>query len=95
MMLTLNVYYRCNPGQRDAFYKELCDLGIHGISNGEKGNVKYDYFFDVQDPDVLLLIETWESQEDLTAHSSTETFAKLQALKGVYCADVKLDRFDY
>ena len=47
MMLTLNVYYRCNPGQRDAFYKELCDLGIHGISNGEKGNVKYDYFFDV------------------------------------------------
>lgn len=94
-MLTLNVYYRCKAGQRDAFYKELCGIGVHALSNSEAGNVKYDYFLDVQDPDVLLLIETWESQEALTAHSSTETFAKLQALKKVYCTDVKLDRFEY
>ena len=94
-MLTWNVTYHCKPGQRDAFYKALCDLGVRANSLTEAGNVKYDYFLDVQDPDVLLLIETWESQEALTAHSSTETFAKLQALKGTYCQDVKLDRFEY
>lgn len=93
-MLTLNVYYRCKSGQREAFYKELCDLGARNISIHEAGNGKYDYFFDAQDPDVLLLVEYWESQEHLTAHSSTESFAKLQALKAVYCEDVKIDRFE-
>ena len=93
-MLTLNVYYRCNSGQRDAFYKELCDLGARAVSIQEAGNGKYDYFFDAQDPDVLLLIEYWESQAHLDEHKSTETFAKLQALKTEYCCDVKVDRFD-
>ena len=94
-MLTLNVTYTCKPGQRDAFYKELCDLGARAISNSEKGNHMYDYFFDAQNPDVLFLLEKWETAEDLAAHCSTESFAKLQALKGVYCADVKLDRYEY
>ena len=94
-MLTLNVYYRCKSGQREAFHKELSELGTRAVSMTEAGFVKYDYYFDAQDPDVLLLVESWESQEALTAHSSTETFAKLQALKGVYCTDVKLDRFEY
>ena len=94
-MLTWNVTYHCKPGQREAFYQALCDLGIRENSIHEDGNLKYDYYFDAQDPDILLLVEIWESQEALTAHSSTETFAKLQALKGIYCTDVKLDRFDY
>ena len=93
-MLTLNVYYRCKSGQREAFYQELCDLGARAASIVEAGNGKYDYFFDAQDPDVLMLVEYWETHEHWVAHSSTETFAKLQALKGVYCEDVKVDRFE-
>ena len=27
-MLTWNVTYHCRPGQREAFYQALCDLGI-------------------------------------------------------------------
>ena len=93
-MLTLNVYYRCHPGKRDAFYKELCDLGIHALSNSEKGNVKYDYFLDLQDPDVLLLVETWTTPELQQAHCQTETFAKLQALKAQFCDSVNIDKFN-
>ena len=26
-MLTWNVTYHCKPGQREAFYQALCDLG--------------------------------------------------------------------
>ena len=55
-MLTWNVTYHCKPGQRDAFYKALCDLGIRENSIHEEGNLKYDYFFDAQDPDALLLV---------------------------------------
>ena len=44
-MLTWNVTYHCKPGQREAFYQALCDLGVRSNSNQEEGNVKYDYFF--------------------------------------------------
>ena len=94
-MLTLNVYYRCHAGQRDAFYKELCDLGIRAKSLSEPGIVKYDYFLDIQNPDTLMLVESWADQDALTLHGTTEAFIKLQDLKRTYCANVKVDRFEY
>ena len=55
-MLTWNVTYHCKPGKRDAFYQAITELGVRANSRSEDGNVKYDYFFDAQDPDVLLLV---------------------------------------
>ena len=85
-MLTWNVTYHVKPGQREAFYQAVTALGVRETSVHEEGNVKYDYFFDAQDPDTLLLVET---------HCQTETFAKLQALKGEYCESVSIDKFNY
>ena len=93
-MLLLNVYYRCKSGQREAFHQALSALGARAVSIQEAGNGKYDYFFDAQDPDVLLLVEHWESQAHLDAHCSTETFAKLQALKAEYCENVAVNKFE-
>ena len=61
----------------------------------ETGNLKYDYFLDAQDPDALLLVETWQTPEDQQRHCGTETFAKLQALKTEFCDTVTIDKFDY
>ena len=44
-MLTWNVTYHCKPGQRDAFFQALCQLGVRNNSIHEEGNLKYDYFF--------------------------------------------------
>ena len=66
-MLTWNVTYHCKPGQREAFHRELCAIGARETSIGEKGNHKYDYYFDAQDPDVLLLLELWDDQEVLAS----------------------------
>lgn len=92
-MLTLNVTYHCKPGQREAFYQALCDLGARAISNSEKGNHMYDYFFDAQNPDILFLLEKWETKEDLVAHCATDSFAKLQELKAIYCESADLKKF--
>lgn len=94
-MLTWNVTYHCKSGQREAFYQAVTDLGLRAISMGEAGNVKYDYYFDAQDPDALLLVETWQTAEDQQAHCQTELFAKLQALKAELCENVTIDKFSY
>ena len=56
-MLTWNVTYHCKPGQRDAFFQALCQLGVRNNSIHEEGNLKYDYFFDAQNTDALLLVD--------------------------------------
>nr|WP_325300537.1 antibiotic biosynthesis monooxygenase [uncultured Dysosmobacter sp.] len=94
-MLTWNVTYHCKPGQRQAFYEAITGLGVRENSIHEDGNVKYDYFFDAQDPDALLLVETWTAPALQEAHCQTETFAQLQALKAQYCDHVTIDKFNY
>ena len=92
-MLTWNVTYHCKPGKREAFFKAISELGVRGNSNREEGNLKYDYFFDAQDPDALLLVESWTEPALQQAHCQTEIFTRLQALKAEYCENVTIDKF--
>ena len=94
-MLTWNVTYHCKPGQRDAFFQALCQLGVRNNSIHEEGNLKYDYFFDAQNTDALLLVESWTSPELQQFHCETEIFAQLQALKAQFCDNVHIDKFNY
>ena len=94
-MLTWNVTYRTKPGQRAAFYEALSALGVRENSLREEGNVKYDYYFDAQDPDALLLVETWTEPALQEAHCRTEVFARLQALKARFCTGVTIDKFSH
>ena len=94
-MLTWNVTYHCKPGQRDAFFQALCQLGVRNNSIHEEGNLKYDYFFDAQNTDALLLVESWTSPELQQVHCETELIAQLQALKAQFCDNVHIDKFNY
>ena len=80
-MLTWNVTYHTKPGQRTAFYEALTSLGVRDNS--------------LQDPNALLLVETWTEPALQEAHCQTEIFAKLQVLKVKFCADVTIDKFNY
>ena len=94
-MLTWNVTYRCKPGQREAFYQALRDLGVRENSRAEEGNRRYDYYFAAEAADDLLLVETWTSPALQQAHCQTETFARLQALKAQFCDGVEIEKFNW
>lgn len=94
-MLTWNVTYHTKPGHRDAFYQNLMDLGVRELSTHEEGNLKYDYFFSAEDPNALLLVETWTAPKFQEAHTKTETFARLQACKEEHCESVTIDKFNH
>ena len=92
-MLTWNVTYHTKPGHRDAFYQAILDLGTRDISRAEEGNLKYDYYLDLQDENALLLVESWTEPRFQEAHTKTEPFARLQALKSEHCDTVTIDKF--
>lgn len=93
-MLRMIVVYHCKEGKREDFHKELCALGARDVSIHEEGNHQYDYYFDAQDLNALLLLEQWDNEATQKAHTTTETFAKLQDLKATYCEGVSIERFE-
>ena len=62
--------------------KEL--LNLVDPTRIEKGCVDYIFYKDNEDPNVLMLYENWETNEDLEAHMNTDrfndTFAKIEGM---------------
>jgi quinol monooxygenase YgiN len=71
-MLKLIATLRCQPGQGDQVAAALLELA--GPSRQEPGCILYDVCRAQADPDVLLVLEEWESQEALDAHMATPHF---------------------
>ena len=94
-MLTLIVTYHCKEGKRADFYNALCELGIRSTSLSEAGCLQYDYFFAAENETDLLLVEQWEDRAAQGVHCTTETFAKLQTLKPLYCESTDLKAIDH
>jgi quinol monooxygenase YgiN len=67
--------------------KEL--LNLVDPTRIEKGCVDYIFYQDNEDPNVLMLYENWETNEDLEAHMNTETFKDTFAkIEGMFELDV-------
>lgn len=74
---TITVVMRSNvtTETRDAalgLYKQLINETVK-----EKGCLKYELFCQANDPDKLALIEEWESEACLKAHTRTEHFQRI------------------
>ena len=93
-MLTWLVTYHCKPGQREAFREAIAEAGVQEVSRGENGNLAYDYYLSAANPDELLLVERWTDGGAQAAHTWTDSFATLQALKAQYCDGVEIDKYE-
>jgi quinol monooxygenase YgiN len=91
--IVLNVTYTVKDGKREEFYQSAADAEIPEKSRLEEGNIRYDYFYPVDSPNQLLLIEVWKDRDSLNNHKETEHFNKLQAIKETYVTDVKFEEF--
>ena len=93
--LVLLVTYITKPGCREAFVRELIESGVHAAVNAEDGCHKYDYYFDAQNEDQVLLVEKWESREKARVHLKTPHMTvTAKAIKDKYMLDMKMEEID-
>ena len=59
----------------------------------KKGNLKYDYFFPVSDPETVLLIDSWENQAAIDAHHASPMMATVIALRDKYDLHRTVERY--
>ena len=58
-MITVNLYYKGKNGNARAFAREMEDSGIADAIRAEDGNLRYQYFQPLDDPETILLIDSW------------------------------------
>ncbi len=58
--LTINIYYTGKNGSARKFAEEMISSGIVDKIRKEEGNLKYDYFFPMNDNETILLIDSWK-----------------------------------
>jgi len=92
-MITVNLYYTGTDGSARAFAEEMVSSGTAAAIRAENGNLRYEYFFPMEDPETVLLIDQWRDQAAIDAHHASPMMAQIAALREKYDLHMKAERF--
>lgn len=93
MSLTINIYYTGENGNAKKFADEMVKTGIVDRVRAEKGNKKYEYFFPMDDPETVLLIDRWENKEALEEHHKSPMMKEIASLRDKYHLHMKVEQY--
>lgn len=93
MSITVNLYYKGVNGNARKFMEEMENSGTADAIRAEKGNLRYDYFIPVKDPETVLLIDSWENQEAIDVHHASPMMATLAKLRDKYDLHMTVERY--
>ncbi len=93
MAVTLNLYYSGVNGAARKFAEEMVSSGVVKDIRAEEGNLRYDYFFPMDDPETVLLIDSWRDQRSIDVHHASPMMAKIAALREKYDLHMKAERY--
>lgn len=93
MCLTINIYYTGKNGSARAFAKEMVESGLVERIRNEEGNLKYEYFFPMDDEETVLLIDRWKNEEAIEKHHKTEMMSEIAKLRDKYNIHMRVEQF--
>ena len=93
MSFTINIYYTGENGSAKKFAEEMVEKGVVERVRAEKGNQKYEYFFPMDDPETVLLIDRWENQEAFDAHHKSPMMKEIADLRDKYHLHMRVEQF--
>jgi len=92
-MITVNLYYTGTNGSARRFAEEMIASGTVDAIRAEDGNLRYAYFFPMDDPETVLLIDQWRDQAAIDLHHASPMMAQIAALREKYDLHMKAERF--
>ena len=93
MAFTVNIYYTGRDGGARKFAEEMRSSGLVERIRAEKGNLRYEYFLPMDDPETVLLIDAWESEEALDFHHKSPEMKEIAALREKYHLKMRVQKF--
>ena len=71
MAITVNLRYTGKDGAARKFAEEMTASGTVAAIRAEAGNLRYEYYQPLDDPETVLLIDSWENQAAIDAHHAS------------------------
>ena len=71
----------------------MVSSGIVNKIRLEKGNIKYEYFFPMEDRETVLLIDSWEDQTAIDRHHASPMMEQIIKLREKYGLHIKAERY--
>lgn len=93
MSIVVNIYYSGENGAARKFANEMISSGTVDAIRNETGNIRYDYFFSIDDEETVLLIDSWENQESIDFHHQMPMMKKITELRDKYNLHMKVERY--
>lgn len=93
MSITMNLYYTGTNGAARRFAEEMEASGTAAAIRAEAGNLRYEYFIPMADPETVLLIDSWESQQAIDLHHASPMMGTIAALREKYDLHMKAERY--
>ena len=92
-MITINIYYSGENGNARKFAEEMTSSGVVERIRAEQGNLRYEYFFPMDDPETVLLIDSWENQTAIDLHHASPMMGEISSLREQYGLHMKVERY--
>ena len=67
--------------------------GVVADIRAEEGNLRYEYFCPLDDPETVLLIDSWRDQAALDVHHASPIMARIAELRDKHDLHMHVERF--
>ena len=93
MTITVNLRYTGKNGNARKFAEEMTASGTVAAIRAEAGNLRYEYYQPLDDPETILLIDNWENQEAIDVHHASPMMVTIAALREKYDLHMTVERY--
>ena len=93
MSIVVNLYYTGINGNARKFVEEMERSGTADQIRKESGNLRYAYFFPMDDPETVLLIDMWKDQQSIDLHHASPMMDTIARLREKYDLHMRAERY--
>jgi quinol monooxygenase YgiN len=93
MSITVNLRYTGIDGNARKFVEEMISSGTVDAIRAEEGNLRYEYYQSLDDPETILLIDSWANQEAIDKHHATPMMDTIAKLREKYDLHMTVERY--
>ncbi|MBQ2085677.1 MAG: antibiotic biosynthesis monooxygenase [Oscillospiraceae bacterium] len=93
MAITVNLRYTGENGNARRFAEEMISSGTVDRIRAEEGNIRYEYYIPMEDPETVLLIDSWTDQEAIERHHATPMMKTIAQLREKYDLHMTAERY--
>jgi quinol monooxygenase YgiN len=93
MSITVNLRYKGVDGAAKKFAEEMVSSGTVEAIRNEAGNLRYEYYVALDDPETVLLIDSWKDQESIDVHHASPMMQTIMDLREKYDLHMTVERY--